>query len=218
MGCLAAPFRALGCLVLIALLALGWLYRDRLVPEGHRLLDRILAPSASSGPASEPARPGTRALASARAKIESLDGAHADSVVLTPAEVASLIGNGLSPELRRELDSLRVELLDGQIRVHARLRTEHLPKDALGPLAHALGPTEPVEAAGPLRVTGPRKGEWAVRSLRIRDVPIPGPAVPHLMERILGGSRETVPWTVPAGVRAIRVRPGGAILYGAPPP
>ena len=61
MGCLAAPFRALGCLVLIAALALGWLYRDRLMDEGHRLLDRISTPAASSGPASEAARPGTRA-------------------------------------------------------------------------------------------------------------------------------------------------------------
>lgn len=217
MGCLTAPFRALGCLVLIAALALGWLYRDRLVEEGHRLLDRISAPSTSSGPASEAARPGTRALASARAKIDSLNGWRADSVVLTPTEVASLIGNGLSPELRRELDSLRVELLEGQIRVRARLRTEHLPKDALGPLSRALGPSEPIEAAGPLRVTGPRQGSWTVRSLRIGDVPIPGPAVPHVMERVLGDSREAVPWTVPAGVRAIRVRPGSAILYGAPP-
>jgi hypothetical protein len=56
-----------------------------------------------------------------------------------------------------------------------------------------------------------------VRALRIGDVPIPGPAVPHVMERVLGDSREAVPWTVPAGVRAIRVRPGSAILYGAPP-
>ena len=217
MGCLTAPFRALGCLVLIAALALGWLYRDRLVNEGHRLLDRISASSASSGPASSPARPGSRALATARAKIDSLNGWRADSVVLTPAEVASLIGNGLSPELRRELDSLRVELLEGQIRVRARLRTEHLPKDALGPLSRALGPSEPIEAAGPLRVTGPRQGSWTVRALRIGDVPIPGPAVPHVMERVLGDSREAVPWTVPAGVRAIRVRPDGATLYGAAP-
>ena len=218
MGCLAAPFRALGCLVLIAALALGWLYRDRLVDEGHRLLDRIPVPPSSRGPASESARPGTRSLASARSKIDSLNGWRADSVVLTPAEVASLIGSGLSPELRRDLDSLRVELLDGQVRVRARLRTEHLPKDALGPLSGALGPTEPIEAAGPLRVTGPRQGEWAVRSLRIGDVPIPRPAVPHVVERVLGDSRETVPWTVPAGVRAVRVRPDGATLYGAPPP
>jgi len=219
MGCLTAPFRALGCLVLIAALALGWLYRDRLVEEGHRLLDRIPARSAPSRPASASAaaRPGTRALASARAKIDSLNGWRADSVVLSPTEVASLIGDALSPELRRNLDSLRVELLDDQIRVRARLRTEHLPKDALGPLSRALGPTEPIEAAGPLRVTAPRKGEWAVRSLRIRDFPIPGPAVPGVMERVLGGSRETVPWTVPAGVGAIRVRPDGATLYGAPP-
>jgi hypothetical protein len=216
MGCLTAPFRALGCLVLVVALILAWFYRDRLVEEGHLLLDRIPARSVSK-PAPAAARPGTRSLASARAKIDSLKGWRADSVVLTPGEVASLIGSALAPELRRNLDSLRVELLDGQIRMRARLRTRDLPRDALGPLARALGPSEPIEAAGPLRVTGQREGEWAVQSLRIGDVPSPGPAVPHVVERVLGASRTTVPWTVPAGVRAIRVRPGGATLYGAPP-
>jgi hypothetical protein len=56
-----------------------------------------------------------------------------------------------------------------------------------------------------------------VRSFRIRDFPIPGPAVPKLVSRALDDpKRETVPWTVPAGIRAIRVRPGRATLYGAP--
>ena len=32
------------------------------------------------------------------------------------------------------------------------------------------------------------------------------------------GSPIELPWTVPAGIRAIRVKPGGAILYGAARP
>ena len=40
--------------------------------------------------------------------------------------------------------------------------------------------------------------------------------VPGLVGRALGDpDRKTVPVKVPEGIRAIRVRPGGATLYGA---
>jgi hypothetical protein len=220
MGCLTAPFKVLGCLGLLAVLAVGWLYRDRVVREGRRLLDRVEAPSAPAAPAgASRGRPGNRALASGRAKIDSLNGWRADSVVLSPSEVASLMGQGLSPAFRKELDSLQVELLDGEVKVRARLRTARLPKDVVGPFAAALRPNEPVEATGPLRVTGPGTGEWVVRSFQIREFPVPASAVKRMISRTLNDpTRETVPWKVPEGIRAVRVRPGGATLYGAPRP
>ena len=59
----------------------------------------------------------------------------------------------------------------------------------------------------------------AVRSVQIRDIPVPASAVPRLVARALDEpGRETVPWTVPAGIRAIRLHPGGATLYGAARP
>jgi len=219
MGCLTAPFKVLGCLGLLALLVIGWLYRDRVVREGRQLLGRIETPQTRASPGAARGRPGARALASAEAKIDSLNGWRADSVVLTPSEVASLMGSGLSPAFRKELDSLQVELLDDEVRVRARLRTERLPRELVGPLASVLQPHEPVEATGPLRVIAPGSGEWAVRSFQIRDFPVPASAVPRLVSRALGDStRRTVPWRVPAGVRAVRIRPGGAILYGATRP
>ena len=217
MGCLTAPFKVVGCLGLIAALVVGWLFRDRVVREGRRLLERVEAPRAAAPRAAVAGRPGTRALASARAKIDSLNGWRADSVVLSASEVASLMGSGLASKFRRELDSLQVELLPDEVRVRARLRTARLPQELVGPLAVALQPNEPVEATGPLRVTGPGVGEWAVRSFQIRGIPVPAPAVRRLVSRALDEpGRETVPWTVPPGVRAIRVHPGGATIYGAP--
>ncbi|MFL5518309.1 MAG: hypothetical protein ACJ8DJ_19300 [Gemmatimonadales bacterium] len=215
MGCLSAPVRLIGWLGLIAALAFGWLYRDRLLREGRRLLPGHAegAPGASGG------RPGVRALEAARSKVDSLNGWRADSVVLTAAEVASLMGSGLDPAFRKELDSLQVELLEGEVAVHARLRTARLPKELVGPLGVALRAYEPVEAVGPLRVLGPGAGEWAVRSLRIRDFPLPDAMVPRLVSRALDDpSRHTVPWRVPAGVRAVRLHDGSATLYGAARP
>jgi hypothetical protein len=215
MGCLSAPARLIGWLGLIAALALGWLYRDRLVREGRRLLGGHAAPA----PVGSAGRPGARALESAQSKVDSLNGWRADSIVLTPAEVASLMGRGLDPEFRKELDSLQVELLEGEVAVRARLRTARLPKELVGPLGAALRAYEPVQAVGPLRVVGPGTGEWAIRSFRIRDFPLPDAMVPRMVSRALGDpGRRTVPWRVPPGVRAIRLRTGSATLYGAPRP
>jgi hypothetical protein len=211
MGCITAPFKLLGCLGLIVALGLAYIYRDRLEHEGRRLIERIqgIVPSSSG-------RPGVSSLESAKAKVDSLNGWRADSVVLTASEFASLMGSGMDRELRSQLDSLQVELLDGEIQVSARLRTGRLPQEMIGPLSGALGPTEPVRASGPLRVTRPGAGEWRVRSFRIGDLTVPDDMVPGLVGRALGDpERTTVPVKVPEGIRSIRVRPGGATLYGA---
>ncbi len=211
MGCLTAPFKLLGCLGLILALAVGYIYRDRLKQEGRQLIERIqgVVPPSSG-------RPGVSSLESAKAKVDSLNGWRADSVVLTASEFASLVGSGMDSELRGQLDSLSVELLEGEIQVSARLRTDRLPREAMGPLGGALRPTEPVRAAGPVRVTRPGVGEWSVRSFRIGEFPVPDEMVPDLVGLALGDpKRKTVPVKVPAGIRAIRVRPDGATLYGA---
>jgi hypothetical protein len=211
MGCLTAPFKLLGCLGLIIALGLGYVYRDRLEFEARRVIERIrdVVPSSDG-------RPGVSSLESARAKVDSLNGWRADSVVLTASEFASLVGSGMDRELRSQLDSLRVELLEGEIQVSARLHTGRLPLEMMGPLSGALRPTEPVRAAGPVRVTRPGAGEWSVRTFRIGDFPVPDEMVPALVGRALGDpARTAVPMKVPPGIRAIRVRPGGATLYGA---
>ena len=213
MGCLSGTVKFLGGVLLLFALAIGWLYRDRLGTE----LSRLLGSSAGSDAPTGAGRPGSRALSSANSKIDSLNGWRADSVVLTPSEVASLIGAGLAPSLRRQLDSLQVELQDGAVTVNAKLATARLPRELTGPLAIALREKEPVEATGPIEVTGPGKAEWAVRSFRIREFPIPSDAVPRLLARAFGDTaRRTIPVRIPEGIREIRVRPTGATLFGAP--
>lgn len=210
MGCLSAPFKLLGGVALIVALAIGWLYRDRLATEFRRLFD------ASSGETpTARGRPGVRSLRAAESKIDSLNGWRADSVVLTPSEVASLIGAGLNPTLRRQLDSLQVELQDGAVAVNAKLATARLPRELTGPLAVALRERERVQASGPIEVTGPGRAEWTVRSFRIREFPIPRDAVPKLMARAFGDSaKRSIPIRIPSGIREIRVRPSGATLFG----
>ena len=213
MGCLSVPFKLVGGLALVLALVVGWLYRDRLATELRGLFNRSSTEaSISSG------RPGATALSSAKSKVDSLNGWRADSVVMTASEVASLIGSGLNSSLRRQLDSLEVELQEGEVAVKAKLATARLPRELTGPLAIALRDREPVQAGGPIRVIGPGKAEWVVQSFRIRDFPIPRDAVPKLMAKAFGDTTRSIPIRIPAGIREIRVHPYGAILFGAPRP
>lgn len=213
MGCLSLPFKLLGGLLVVAALGIGWLYRDRLSAEVGRLLDR----TPSSEAPTAVGRPGTQSLSSAQSKVDSLNGWRADSVVLSPAEVASLIGAGLDPSVRRQLDSLQVELQEGEVAVTANLATSRLPRELIGPLAVVLRDREPVRATGPIRVAKPGWAEWAVNSFQIREFPLPRDAVPKLMAKAFGDkTRRTLLVRIPKGIREIRVRPSGAVLLGAP--
>src|SRR5262245_42757920 len=180
-----APFRALGCLIVWAAVALAWLYRDRVLSAAMHLAGhRVEAPIAAG-------RPGTRALENAKARTDSVRSGAADSVVLSASETASLIGSGLDPSVRRQLDSLEVRLLDGQIEGGARVATANLPRSALGPLALALHDHERVRAAGPVTVVSPGRGEWRIERLNLAGVPLPVDATRPLLERMFG--QQTLP-------------------------
>ena len=210
MGCLLAPFRAVGCLVLLAVLIGGWLYRDRLLELGGRLL-RDESPLAQAV-----GRPGTRALAAARARADSIARGRADSVVLDANETASLIGAGLAPSVRAQLDSLQVRLHERRVELTAGLATGRLPRDVVGPFGIILRDREPVRASGPIVVTQPGVGEWTIDRMEVRGIPLPADAVPRLLDRLFGEpGRRSVALKLPAGVRAVRVSPDGLVLYGA---
>lgn len=206
---LAGTARTLGCLLLLLLAAAGWLFRDRVVEAARGLAGGRAEPAAAG-------RPGTRALRAARAKTDALARARVDSVILTAPEVASLVGAGLDPEVRRQLDSLEVRLGNGRIEVGARLATARLPRELLGPFGFALRNWERVSGAGPLRVVGPGRGEWLVDRLEVRGVPLPTDAVGEVLGRALGEpGRRALPVRLPPGVREIHIRPSGAVLIGA---
>jgi hypothetical protein len=210
MGCLLAPFRALGCLVLLAALAAAWLYRDRLLEWGGRLLRDGPPPAAAVG------RPGARALAAARARADSIARGRADSVVLDANETASLISAGLAPSVRAQLDSLRVQLLERRVELAAGLATGRLPRDVVGPFGIVLRDREPIRASGPIAVSRPGLGEWTIERMEVRGVPLPADAVPLLLERLFGEpGRRSVALKLPTGVAAVRVSPDGLVLYGA---
>lgn len=206
------PFRFLG-LVALALVASGaWLFRreiTRLVrPAVERVSPRVRATAGPTGLA-EP-----EALAQARDKVDSLQGWGADSVVLSAAELASLIMDGLPREARRHVDSLAARLGEGRVTLSARLETVAIPREQLGPLAGALEPWERVTATGRIVVTRPGWAEWRVDSLTLRGFTLAESAgrelLGHALEERGNGA---VPLVLPRGIAGVRVRPTGVTLF-----
>ena len=208
-GCLTVPFRILGCLGLLLLLAVGYLYRDRIVQFVHDLTGR-------TSPASEVVgRPTEGGARRALDKIDSLNAWRADSVVLTAAEMASLIGAGLDPAFRDQVDSIAVTLGEGRIGIEASLLTDRIPRSALGPLGSIVDKREHLSAAGTVDLVEPGRAVWIVDRLSLGTFPFPRDMIPRLLEQALGSRSSEVPFAVPHGLRAVRIRPSGVSLFGS---
>lgn len=203
------PFRFLGILALAVLVSGAWLFRREIIravrPSSQALQPNRGAGSGVAGPA---------ALDRARDKVDSLHGWQADSIVLSAAEMASIIVDGLPDEARRHLDSVTVVLGDDRVTLSAKLETSAIPKDQLGPLAGALEPWERVTAGGRVVVTKPGFAEWRVDSLALRGFTLPEQASRQLVGRALDGAKDgAVPLSLPRGISGVRVRTGGVALF-----
>src|SRR5207237_2369765 len=89
--------------------------------------------------------------------------------------------------VRKSFDSLRVELLEGSVAVYCRLDTRVIPRDALGPFAALLNPTEPLRLAGPVTIERPGIARFKVEELSLRGMAFPAPVVKQLAQRVGGG-------------------------------
>ena len=170
LGCITLPFR----LALLALLLvgayLGWRNRDRIAEMlGVR-------PTVAVAPESR-GRPTGRGLARAIEKVDSLNGWRADSIVLSAGEMASLIGAGLPAVVRRDIDSLQVELLEGAIRVRGKIRTEGLPREVLGPFAGASCPSPSTSPTVRTNCATVQPCERSKLEVHLLMVPKPGPGL-----------------------------------------
>jgi hypothetical protein len=212
-GCLKGLLR-LGCVAAIAaVLVLLWWFREPLLRTGARWFGRsqALPPVADTAVGA----PTPTAVAAGEAKVRSLGAAGGpDSVVLTPNEMASLIGSGIDWRVRKTFDSLRVELLDGAFAVHARLDTRALPREALGPLAAMAQPREPLRLGGTLTIERPGTARFTIREISVRGIAFPAPAVKAIAHQVAGaGTDGAIPVQVDQAVADIAIHPTGVVLY-----
>ena len=212
-GCLKAIGR-LGCLLAILILAgVAYWFRDPILHTASKYLGphSTRLPPVSDTSVGAPTPGAVRAAAAKLASLGLAGGP--DSVILTPNEMASLIGGGIDWTVRKGFDSLRVELLDSSVAVDARLDTRVLPRDALGPAEHVLATYEPLRMAGPVTIAKPGLARWTVRELSLRGFPFPSPAVNRLAKLVAGADDGSVPVIVPPTVRRVTIHPTGVVCY-----
>ncbi len=213
-GCLKGVLR-LGCLAIVMVAALvAWWFREPLLHTAARWFgphSTKLPPVADTAVGA----PTPKALSSSQSKVERLKTpAGPDSVVLSPNEIAAMVGSGIDWSVRKSFDSLRVELLEGRVALYCRLDTRLIPPDALGPLAGMLNPMEPLRIAGPLAIERPGIARFKVEELALRGFPFPEPLVKQLARRMAGAdSTGAVPLRVSPAFTDVAIHPTGVVLY-----
>jgi hypothetical protein len=212
-GCLRGAFR-LGCAIAaICVLALGWWFREPIMQTVARWFGRPQTlPSTADTTVGAPT---PSAVASSQEKVARLErAAGPDSVVLTPNEVASLIGSGIDYNVRKMYDSLRVELQEGRLVIHARLDTRALPPGSLGPFQGMLGPREPLQIGGELGIERPGVARFVIQDISLRGIAFPAPMVKSLARQVAGASPDgAIPFKVDPAVSDLVVHPTGVVLY-----
>jgi hypothetical protein len=208
-GCLSLPFRLLGLALLVLAGYAAWSYRWDIRRQIHRWTAETPAPApAPTGHA--PAIDGKAVLR----RLDSLRAAGADSVVLTPVELASLATELAARVVPQAVDSVEIRLDGDDVELRARVDTHKVPV-SLGPLSSVVRDHEYVEAGGRLIYRRPGLAEWEVKRVRVRGVPVPMSFIDEQIRRFApraGGS--VVPVILPSEVTGLRVMPGGVTLYG----
>lgn len=139
---------------------------------------------------------------------------------LTAGDVAALVSRALEEAGGRHvLDSVKVAMLQNEIRVRGVLDLSGVPRSALGPLAGVLGDREPASIGGPLSADSAGGLVLTVTYLRLREFPFPRATIPRILRaaRIPGAMGARVPLPGTAGIGDVRVSPGGMRLYRRTP-
>lgn len=143
-----------------------------------------------------------------------------ERVALTEAELQSLVDYRLSSALPAFLDSTRVRLQDGRVRVEARVMTQRVPDLAeLGDFAAFIPDTADVAVTGHLIPLRPGRVGIAVAEVSVAGVPLPQRLIPRIL-RGLGRIEEdglppdAIAVPLPAGATAAYVHGDSVVFVG----
>lgn len=199
--------RLVFAIILILLLAAGWLYRTEVTRYVRGVVDPMSVARRTGTPSPE-------ALARAERKIISLGAETPDSILLAADELASLMVHGTELLGVRGVDSVSVELGDRQVRVRAMIETAHLPDRIKTAIPGDPSPWEEVIAEGELAPSRPGIAEWRLDRVIVRGLPLPAELVGRILNRVTGQSTDgRLQVELPSGVTGFRVRPEGVAIY-----
>jgi hypothetical protein len=213
-------FKSIGCLVvLIAVSAGGWVFRDVWIPLVHRYTQ-----SSSTAPAHAP---GTWQAATpegaARAKdvIDKLASRNGPVYAnIEAGDLTAFIIQQLSHQLPPSARDVEATVEGDQLLVRCSMRPSDLGDlSQLGPLAQLMGDRENIQFGGTLDILKPGLGEYHVQSLRLHDISLPKPMIPRLIKDYEKGTRppgladDALPLITPVHIGDVRIRNGAITLY-----
>ena len=141
------------------------------------------------------------------------------SVTVPASELVSYIVQQLSSALPESADSVQAAVINDRICVRAVVKTtDFADKNTLGPLARMLEDREQVQMCGVINILSPGKGELQVKSFKVRELSIPGPAIPRLIKQMSptkrpeGLSADGLPLETPIYIGDVAVRNGQVII------
>ena len=216
MGCIAR----LGCLVLLALLAVGaWFTRDHwlsIVPGATPV-------TVSTAPVWEPLtqQAGDRG----KRAIESFSSSSGPVFAnLRAGEVASYVFVTLGRIIPASADSAEAAVIGDALFVHAIVPVKAIAGSGLlGPLGSLLNDKERISLGGSFRVVRPGLSEFQVREIKVRDFKVPSGAIPRLIEQLSKGNRPAglspngLPVPTPSSLADVRIANRQITLYKTTP-
>lgn len=206
--------RIITLVILVAVLAAAFLFRDRLVTAWHDLR--------GTTPQAEEASP--ELAESAGRKLAELGDGSARQVALSAAELESLLLYSYQGVLPAFLGAPSIELAGERMRLRARVPVDMLPDvEGLGAAAAFLPDTTELTVSGRLLPLQPGRVAFAVDEVSAQRFPLPQRLVPAALDRLgrraePGLPPEAMGLPLPAGTSAAYVRRDSLILVGGTPP
>jgi hypothetical protein len=190
--------------IVLFVVALAWLYRDR-VHDALRVLAGRDPATAAAAPVASP-----EIAAAARDRLERLGSTGADRAALSHAELQSLLTWEYPQLLPGFVHEPRIEISRDQLRLSARLPAERIPRlEDLRELAVLLPDTTDVTLTARLLPLGEGRAALAIEGIQVARVPIPRRLLPAVLDRL---GRRAEPG-LPADAVAVPLPPGVASAY-----
>lgn len=194
-------------ILLVLLLAAGWLYRTEITRAVRGVTDPMSVVRRTGTPSPE-------ALTRAEEKIVTLGAERPDSILLAADELASLVVRGTELLGVEGVDSVSVELGDRSIRVRAMVDLAQLPERIRSVIPGDATGWEEVIAEGELMPTRAGLAEWKLERVIVRGLPLPAELVGRVVNRLSGSSSDgRLVVAMPPGMSGFRVRPEGVAVY-----
>jgi hypothetical protein len=203
--------RCLGRLILLVFLlgaaGVAWLYRDDL----RRWTEQQLHPATA---AARIGRPSPAGLASALAKLDSLQRTRQDSVRVTPNEMASLLVQGTTFLPGSTFDSISVEFGDRTTRIRTLIESASIPSTWRALIPGRPERFEEVVIRGVLTPVHTGLAELELQHVSVRGIPLPSDVIGRLVANATGrGSDGRLEVVLPQTVGGFRVRRDGVVVY-----